>query len=75
LEAESHKFSRGLYKAERVGLKAGFIANDFEFDKVGGEQLAGYAGGIHGLTHGVAACRVGQDVATRVAQQIPKRLT
>jgi hypothetical protein len=75
LEVEFYEFSGGINQTKGVWLQIHFISDDFEFYKIRLEQLASHGRSIHCLARSMTACCVGEDLATCLAQQIPKRLT
>jgi hypothetical protein len=75
LEAEGYEFSGGINQTKGVWLQIHFISDDFEFYKIRLEQLASHGCSIHCLARSMTACGVGEDLATCLPQQIPKRFT
>jgi len=75
LEAEFYEFSGGINQTKGVWLQIHFISDDFEFYEIRLEQLACHGGRIHSLARSMTACGVGEDLATCLAQQIPKQPT
>jgi hypothetical protein len=75
LEAEFHEFSGSINQTKGIWLQIDFISDNFEFYEIRLEQLAGHGRGIHCLARSMTACGVGEDLATCLAQRVPKRLT
>jgi hypothetical protein len=75
LEAEFYELSGGINQTKGVWLQVHFISDDFEFYEIRMEQLAGHTRRFYRFARTETACRVGEDLATCLAQQIPKRLT